>query len=110
MERGMGSREATREGTVEQVRYGHATRFLLASEQFHTRSCVRCAGLLVSEWCYDLPNSDEYNANILRCVQCGHRIDPVILGNQIRPRGESQRVRRVRHKHPVRTLMSGELA
>jgi hypothetical protein len=43
-------------------------------------------------------------------VQCGHRIDPVILGNQIQPRGESQRVRRLRHEYSVRTVMSGEVA
>ena len=79
MERGMGSREATGDGAVDQYRYGRAIRFLLANEQFRTRSCARCAGLLVNEWC-----NHFHNAELLRCVQCGHRIDPVIVQNQIR--------------------------
>lgn len=95
MQRGMGSREATRDGTVDQERYGYAIRFLLANEQFHTRSCARCAGLLVNEWCYDLNNTGEHDAQVLRCVQCGHRVDPVIVQNQIRPPGANGYGRRV---------------
>jgi hypothetical protein len=41
-------------------------------------------GLLVSDWCYDLENSGESYVQVLRCVQCGHRIDPTIINNQIR--------------------------
>ena len=110
MESRMESKEPKRGRIMSQSGHGHAIRFLLASEQFYTRSCARCAGLLVNEWCYDLPNTGDYNANVLRCVQCGHRIDPVILGNQIQPRGESQRVRRLRHEYSVRTVLSGEVA
>jgi hypothetical protein len=71
--------------TVERNGNAHAIRFLAAIEQFDTKSCVRCAGLLLSDWCYDLENSGEYHVRVLRCVQCGHRVDPVIVQNQIRP-------------------------
>jgi hypothetical protein len=97
------------EGIMTRSGNGHALQFLPASKEFSTRSCARCAGLLVNDWCYDLDSTGEYTVEVLRCVQCGHRIDPVILRNQMRPRGESQRVRRVRHKYSVRTLMSGEV-
>ncbi|MGQ0811331.1 MAG: hypothetical protein ACT4OO_08925 [Nitrospiraceae bacterium] len=110
MERMMESREATRGGTVAQGGNGHAVRFLPASEQFYTRSCARCAGLLVKEWCYDLDNTGEHNAEVLRCVQCGQRVDPVIMQNQIRTLVAHDQARRVRHKHSVRIELSGEAA
>ena len=53
------------------------------SEQFFTRACARCSGLLVSEWCYDLYNPGAHRVETFRCVQCGYCIDPVILQNQI---------------------------
>jgi len=59
--------------------------FLLASEQFSTRTCARCAGLLVYEWRQDAPDDDD---KVLRCVQCGHRIDPLILRNRILPKSK----------------------
>ena len=95
MEQRMGSREAMRDGAVAEAGNGDADRFLPASEQFYTRACARCAGLLVTEWYYDLNNTGEHNVEALRCVQCGYRVDPVILQNQIRPQVESQRVRRM---------------
>lgn len=93
MGRKIESREAMRDGTVAEGENGQAIRFLPASKQFYTRSCARCAGLLVNEWYYDLDNTGEHNVEILRCVQCGHRVDPVILQNQIQPPVESQNVR-----------------
>lgn len=101
MERRMESKEWKWGGTVTQGENGHAIPFLAASEQFHTRSCARCAGLLVNDWCYDLVNSGEQDVNVLRCVQCGHRVDPVILRNQIRPPAAKGHVRRV---HPKRSV------
>lgn len=74
-----------------------------AIEQFSTKSCARCAGLLVTEWYHDLYNTDEHHIEILRCVQCGQRIDPVILHNQIRRPTERRSVRQVRHPYPVET-------
>ena len=96
------------EGVVANVGTGHAMRFLAASEQFDTRSCARCGGLLVNEWYYDLDNTGEHNVEILRCVQCGHRVDPVIVQNQILLPIESPRVRQARQKYSVKTAMSYE--
>ena len=110
MERRMESGEAMRDGTMAEGGSGHAIRSLPASEQFCTRSCARCAGLLVNEWYYDLNNTGEHSVETLRCVQCGHRVDPVILQNQIRPPVESQQVRQVRQRYSTRTVMLSELA
>jgi hypothetical protein len=98
MERRMELTEATRGGTVPQGGNGHAIRSLPASEQFYTRSCARCAGLLVNDWCYDLANTGEHNAEVLRCVQCGNRVDPVIVQNQYRPPVANSPVRRMHPK------------
>ena len=49
MERRLDSRETMQDETVEEDGSGHASRPLSASEPFHTRSCTRCAGLLVTE-------------------------------------------------------------
>jgi len=86
------------------------SQLLPASEQFYTRSCVRCAGLLVIEWYYDLHNTGEHNVETLRCVQCGHRVDPVILQNQVRPSVMNQSVRQVRQRYSTRTVMLDEVA
>jgi len=80
MERGTELQETDRDRTVKQDGKGYVVQFLLASEQFSTRSCARCAGLLVHEWRDDVPGEDN---QVLRCVQCGHRIDPLILRNRI---------------------------
>lgn len=85
MERGTGLQEAERDRTVKQDGKRYVVQFLLASEQFSTRSCARCAGLLVHEWRHDVPDEGE---KVLRCVQCGHRIDPLILRNRILPRSK----------------------
>ena len=74
MERRMDSGEAMRDGTMAEGGSKHAKRPLHASEQFCTRSCARCGGLLVSEWYYDLNNTGEHSVETLRCVQCGHRV------------------------------------
>lgn len=57
---------------------------LLGKEHLRTTSCARCTGLLVSDWFYDLENTGEYHVKVLRCVQCGHRVDPTIVRNRIR--------------------------
>jgi hypothetical protein len=89
---------------------GNSTQSFPASEQLSTRSCARCAGLLVTEWYYDLHNTGADHLETLRCVQCGHRVDPVILQNQIRPPVESHQVRQVQRKYSARTGMVRELA
>lgn len=65
-------RESTWVGTMNQNENGQAMRCLATSAQFATRSCVRCAGLLVNDWWYDLDNTGKYLPVVLRCVQCGH--------------------------------------
>lgn len=89
MKRRMESRKATRGGAGAQEENGHAIRLFSTGEQFLTRSCARCAGLLVNEWCYDLDYAGLQQPEFLRCVQCGHRVDAVIVQNQMRPRSRN---------------------
>lgn len=95
-------------GTTKQHRSGDAMRSCPASEQLSTRSCARCSGLLVTEWYYDLHNTGADDLETLRCVQCGHRVDPVILQNQIQPPVESQPERQARPRYSTRTGMLSE--
>jgi hypothetical protein len=97
-------------GMMKQIGSGDVVRPLSASEQLRTKSCARCAGLLVPEWHYDLHSTGEHNIESLRCVQCGHRVDPVILQNQIRPPVELHDVRQVRPRYSTRAGMLSELA
>ena len=106
MARRIESGKAMQSGVVADVETGHAIRLLPASKQFDTRTCARCAGLLVNEWYYDSGNTGEHNLEALRCVQCGHRVDPVIVQNQILLSIEPPRVRHVRHRYSVKTAMS----
>jgi DNA-directed RNA polymerase subunit RPC12/RpoP len=89
----MGRRIETNEpawiGTTDQNGSGQAIRILAAIEQFSTRSCARCTGLLVNDWCVDSSHTSMHMSPALRCVQCGHRIDAVILQNQIYDRSEA---------------------
>jgi C4-type Zn-finger protein len=110
MERTMEAEKPECGGTMKQNRSGNAIRSFPASEQLSTRSCARCAGLLVTEWYYDLHNTGADHLETLRCVQCGHRVDPVILQNQIQPSVESQQVRHVQRKYSARTGMVRDLA
>jgi hypothetical protein len=109
MERRMDSGEALRDGMLAAGRNEQATRPLPASEQFFPKSCARCAGLLVNEWYYDLHNTGEHRVESLRCVQCGYRVDPVIVQNQIRLPVERQHVRQVRQRYSTRTGLLSEL-
>ena len=97
-------------GTVERNGNAGAIRFLAAIEQFETKSCARCAGLLVSDWCYDLENSGEYHVRVLRCVQCGHRVDPVIVRNQIPSPVLNDHEGRTRHTHSMSIELLEEAA
>jgi hypothetical protein len=84
MERRIGVHGPREVETIDSIGVVQAMGFFAESQQFSTRSCVRCNGSLVNDWCYDLDNTGEHIASVLRCVQCGHRIDPVILQNQMR--------------------------
>ena len=72
---------------------------LLGKEHLQTTSCARCAGLLVSDWFYDLENTGEYHVKVLRCVQCGNRVDPMIVRNRIRPPVVHDREERFKDHH-----------
>ena len=110
MERRMETKESMWVETKTQNGNGEGIRFLEAREQLCTKPCARCAGLLVHDWCYDLINTDEHYAEIFRCVQCGHRVDPVILRNQVRPPAESAGAGRTQQRCSASTAMSGETA
>lgn len=110
MERRREQTEPTYGGTLKQHGRGDAIQTFPASKQFDTRTCARCVGLLVNEWYYDLENTGEHSVETLRCVQCGHRVDPVILRNQIRPPVETQHGRPVRQRYSTRTGLLNRLA
>jgi hypothetical protein len=97
-------------GTRKQNGNGHKSQSLPESNHFSTRSCARCAGLLVSEWCYDLDNAGAHRVETLRCVQCGNRIDSVILQNQLHLECERQPIREVCRKHSMNTVLLDEVA
>ncbi len=50
MKQNMESKQSMRDGSVAESGGDHVVQPLPASEQFYTRSCARCAGLLVTEW------------------------------------------------------------
>jgi Zn ribbon nucleic-acid-binding protein len=110
MGRKIESKESIWGGSVAEGGSGLVIQPFSASMQLSTRCCARCSGLLVTEWYYDLHNTGEHNIETLRCVQCGHRVDPVILQNQIRLSVTSQSVRQVRHRYSLKTDMLGETA
>ena len=110
MGRKIASKESFRSGSVAEGKGEEIVRPLPASNQLYTKSCARCGGLLVHEWYYDSSNTGGHNVEPLRCVQCGHRIDPVILQNQTRPSLGTQRVRPKRHTDPVKTVMVSGVA
>ena len=110
MERRMKSKEAMRERTVADRENEQAMQLLSGHEYVYTDSCPRCTGLLVNEWSYDLRNEGEHKAKLLRCVQCGYRIDPVILKNQRRTTIVNVDIGDTWHRYPVSTSMSGAAA
>lgn len=110
MGRRMETNEPTWVETMTRNGNGQGIQLLSASEQLFTRSCARCAGLLVHDWCYDLISTGEHNAEVFRCVQCGHRVDPVILQNQVRPPDESTRAGQTQQSCSASTETSDEAA
>jgi hypothetical protein len=96
-------------GTATQNSGGLAIQSLPASAQLSTRSCARCTGLLVPEWYYDLNNNGAHHLETLRCVQCGHRVDSVILQNQIQPAVESRPERLARPRYSTRAGILNKL-
>ena len=51
----------------------------------HT-TCVRCGGLMVTEFCLDLlDDTGKLSFLARRCVLCGDLVDPIILKNRHHP-------------------------
>jgi len=103
MGRTIESKESIWGGAVSESESGLVVQPFSASRQLSTRCCARCGGLLVTEWYYDLQYAGEHKVEPLRCVQCGHRVDPVILQNQIRLPVMRHSVQRVRHRDSLKT-------
>jgi DNA-directed RNA polymerase subunit RPC12/RpoP len=103
MRRTIESQESMWGGSVSEGGSGLVVQPLSASRQLSTRCCARCGGLLVTEWYYDLHYTGEHKVEPLRCVHCGHRVDPVILQNQIRLPVMRHSVQQVRHRHSLKT-------
>ena len=64
----------------------------ITAEQQRNHTCIRCGGLMVTDFSMDLLfciGEAEFFAK--RCVQCGEVVDPVILSN----RGTKQEPTRV---------------
>lgn len=52
----------------------------------HDGICTRCSGLMVVDHCFDvLGDAGEIDCRVLRCIQCGDVVDPVILRNRNAP-------------------------
>ena len=97
MERVIKHTEPKVAGVKGQNGSGSAIRALPGNKQLLSKACVRCEGLLVRDWIYDLQNPGNHQVESLRCVQCGNCLDPVILQNQLRLSGARQSKRQVRH-------------
>jgi hypothetical protein len=104
MERVRKLTEPKGDGVVMQKSRGFTIQPLPASTEFSATSCIRCEGLLVREWTYDLQNPGNHQVESFRCVQCGNRIDPVILQNQFRVARAHESKRQVRHANPLREV------
>ena len=49
-------------------------------------TCIRCGGLMVTEFCLDLyDDTGKLSFLARRCVQCGDLVDPIILKNRYHP-------------------------
>ena len=105
MDRSTEAMESPCAGPMRRSGNEHATE---VGDQLNRRACARCAGLLVGDWCYDLRNSGEHNTEIYRCVQCGYRIDPVILENQGRSSAKHVGAGRPHHHYSRRAAMWSE--
>jgi hypothetical protein len=51
-------------------------------------TCHKCKGLMVSEWRPELSRE----AAMLRCINCGLVLDPLIAQNRVTPLSAKQRV------------------
>ncbi|MGH7233135.1 MAG: hypothetical protein ACREJU_17520 [Nitrospiraceae bacterium] len=68
--------------TLEDVRISSAvTR--AAVQGLSLDRCVRCGGFVMREWCEDLYDAGgRIEGEMIRCIQCGHREDPLMVRNR----------------------------
>ena len=57
-------------------------------EEVGTMTCQKCKGLMVTEW---RPEFSQ-EAAVLRCINCGLVLDPLIAQNRVISLGVKQRV------------------
>jgi len=71
----------------------HVQRQTIDSAVYSRSACMRCGGLMVSDFCMALLNSTgDLEVVAKRCVQCGEVVDPVIERNR-RVRQEARTIR-----------------
>lgn len=48
--------------------------------------CHRCGGLMIKDYCIDLQDeTGQIDVTVIRCIQCGDVVDPIILRNRLHP-------------------------
>lgn len=109
MEGGKESRKSASKGFMAEGGGQCTVQHFAAGEARYAICCTRCGGLLVNEWYYGSSNAGANNIESLRCVQCGYRVDPVILQNQTRPPVERPLVRRGRRKSSAKAAVLSEV-
>jgi hypothetical protein len=57
-------------------------------QEVDTMTCQKCKGLMVKEW---RPEFSQ-EAAVLRCINCGLVLDPLIAQNRVTPLRAKQRV------------------
>jgi len=57
-------------------------------QEVNTMTCQKCKGLMVKEW---RPEFSQ-EAAVLRCINCGLVLDPLIAQNRVTPLRAKQRV------------------
>jgi hypothetical protein len=68
---------------TEKAKNEQVANHTVSSAAQHESMCIRCGGLMVTDFCMDLlfcTGETEFAAQ--RCVQCGEVVDPVILQNR----------------------------
>jgi uncharacterized Zn finger protein len=60
----------------------------MRKQEVSTMTCQKCKGLMVKEWRPEF--SPE--AAVLRCINCGLVLDPLITQNRVTPSPAKQRV------------------
>lgn len=68
---------------AEKAKNEQLANHAVSSTAQHESICIRCGGLMVTDFCMDVLfciGETEFAAR--RCIQCGEIVDPVILRNR----------------------------